>query len=311
MRPVAVIGASGFIGNSVLEHLRNAEISAKGFTRGGRGIAAPGTLRCDYLDVASMQAALAGCGAVVHIAGLAHVNQRRGVATAQEYQIANVDAALSVARAAIAAGANRLVLLSSAGVMGAESPPGGFRDSHAAAPFDDYTRSKHLAELRVQDLAAPGFSVVVLRPPMVYGRGAPGSFDRIVKWILRGWPLPLAAASARRSVIGIGNLCDVIAAAATVAEQAHGAMLVADAEPLPVSDFLREVGSAMNRRVRMVSIPPTMLKLVASALGRSQDLQRLNGAFEISGTQAATALGWVPRHSTGDELCRALGGSTR
>ena len=234
------------------------------------------------------------------------MGQGRRQPSARQYYIANVDTPVCVARAAKAAGAERMILLSSAGVMGPESPPGGFFDDNVAAPYDDYTTSKYLAELSVQDLSSAHFSVFVLRPPMVYGRGAPGSFDRIVKWILRGWPLPLASKSGRRSVIGIGNLCDAIVSATLAAGISPGPMLVADPEPLQVSEFLHETGAALNRRVRFIPVPPTLLELATICLFRSRDLQRLSAPFELSGTRAATFLGWTPQYSTQQELRRAL-----
>ena len=79
-------------------------------------------------------------------------------------------------------------------------------------------------------------------------------------------------------------------------------MLVADADPLPVSQFLREVGAAMDRRVRLVAVPSAVLQLAAGLLGRKADLKRLNGLFEISGMRASQELGWLPRYSTRDEL---------
>ena len=103
MKPVAVTGVSGFIGSRVLEHFRRERVPVRGYTRGVTGSVQPGVLHCNYLDEVGLTKDFAGCGVVVHIAGLAHIGMRAGQVAAREYELANVHSALSVARAAKAA----------------------------------------------------------------------------------------------------------------------------------------------------------------------------------------------------------------
>lgn len=48
----------------------------------------------------------------------------------------------------------------------------------------------------------------MLRPPLVYGPGAPGRFALLLRLVRGGWPLPAAGLPAGRSVIFIDNLLD-------------------------------------------------------------------------------------------------------
>ena len=307
MKAIAVTGASGFIGSYVVEFLRRSGYSVTGVTRARHYKGSHGVVECNYLDVNRLTSVLSGHETVVHIAGLAHLSYVAARNSEHAFRTANVDSARSVGGAARKAGVSRIILVSSAGVMGRSSPPGGFNDQDTPHPYDPYTKSKYLAELKLQELETPGFGAIILRPPMVYGKGAPGNFQRLSRWIARGWPIPVGVCPPRRSVIGISNLCEAIAAAVKAPKPAGGAMLVADPPSLLVSEFIEEMGASMGRPARVIAVSPAILRLAARALGRSQDVQRMNEAFELAGTAARDVLGWVPRFSTRDELRKAFG----
>lgn len=307
MKPIAVTGASGFIGSRVVEFLRRSGYFVTGVTRARQHEGSHGVVECDYLDVDRLTDLLSGHEAVVHVAGLAHLSHAASRDSDSAFYAANVEPTLRVGNAARSAGLSRIILLSSAGIMGRSSPSEGFTDQDIPQPYDPYTKSKYLAELKLRELETPGFGAIILRPPMVYGKGAPGNFQRLSRWIARGWPIPVGACPPRRSVIGITNLCGAIAAAVTVPKSVSGAMLVADSSSLPISEFIREMGASMGRPARVIAVPPAILRLAAGALGRSQDVRRMNEAFELAGTAARDVLGWVPRFSTRDELRMAFG----
>lgn len=303
---VAVTGATGFIGRNVLDYLRSRGVRVIGITRLGAQLPDSSLVSCDYWNVARLTTVLRDSAVVVHAAGLAHAMTRGATPSEAELQRANVESAVCVARAAREAGLKRVVLVSSAGVMGPMSPPGGFRDDDAPCPYDAYTRSKYAAELGTRELATSGFGVVVLRPPMVYGRGAPGNFQRIVKWVLKGWPIPVGAASAKRSVIGVRNLREAVATAVLSPNCGDTVALVADHPAMHTIAYIQKIGEIIGRPARCVTIPSRLIAAGAMLVGRSRDAQRLLGSFEIADTPTEGVWGWRPRYSTEEELRFAL-----
>lgn len=218
-------------------------------------------------------------------------------------QAANTDATRRLAEACAQAGVPRFVLLSTAGVLGEESPASGFVDHAKPRPYDAYTRSKLDGETAVATLASSGaFRWLALRPPMVYGPRAPGSFTRLCQAIDAGWPLPLRSVGTLRSLVGIRNLCDALLTVATSNSSASGPMLIADRDPVSVADFLRALARARGRRSRLVATPEAMLRAMLRLAGRRSDYRRLFTAFELRPSRLRDEFGWEPRHSLAEEL---------
>jgi len=306
MKDVVVTGATGFVGRHLRRALGTSGYRARGLARSATGNDT-GLVQVDYDDAASLSGAVAGADCVVHVAGLAHVDPRQFADPEAAFRAANVVVACNVARACVSSGVPRLVLLSSAGVLGTESPAGGFTDDSPARPHDPYTRSKLAAEREVADIAeASGLGLTILRPPMIYGPGAPGSFARLSRMLDSGWPLPVGAIGMRRSLIGIDNLCDAIIAACESPPCGARAILVADEPPVTVAQFARELARARARRARIVAIPGGLLRILLSVLGRQADYRRLFGAFELRLGDARERLGWTPRHTLAGQLAAVV-----
>ncbi len=306
MKSVAVTGASGFIGRTCRRRFQDAGATVRGFTR---ATVHPDLIPINYLDMDSAVRALDGVEILVHIAGLAHVSPKSLDNPPARYREGNVNVAVSMAKASIQAGVRKFILLSSAGVLGQASPPGGFNDASPAMPYDAYTASKWEAEQQVLKVTGGSMAVSILRPPMVYGAGAPGSYRRLCKWIERGLPLPLASIVARRSFVGIRNLCDLlitIAASSREVPRDLPAMLVADANPLTVADFARQIASVRGRRARLIPVSSWLLERTLVAAGLQEEYRRLALPFELAPSRAREFFGWQPPYSTSEELTWAL-----
>jgi len=161
---------------------------AAAFTDTGASVVAVGDLsaQTDWSE------ALAGVEAVVHTAARVHVMVDAATDPLEEFRKVNVAGTEHLARAAAASGAKRFVYVSSIGVNGAQTALGKpFSETDKPNPHNAYTLSKWEAEqglLRVAD--ETGMEVVIIRPPLVYGCGAPGNFGSLMR---RATGLALAA----------------------------------------------------------------------------------------------------------------------
>jgi len=101
--------------------------------------------------------------------------------------------------------------MSSIGVNGAETYLEPFTADDVAAPTSLYALSKFEAEngLRLLSKEA-GMELVVIRPPLIYGPGAKGNLETMIRWIERGIPLPLGAIHNKRSLVALDNLVDLV-----------------------------------------------------------------------------------------------------
>ena len=289
MNTIAVTGAHGFVGRHLCAHIAD---SACGYV----------ALSRESLSADALPQQLSGCGAVIHLAARAHVLRESSGSPDDEFHEANVALTVRVAAAARTAGVRRFVFVSSAGVLGCESPAEGLDDASSARPHDAYTRSKLEAEQRLTAQFSGSLEVTIVRPPLVYGPGARGNFDRLLRAVLSGWPLPLGSIEARRSMIGVRNLTDLLLRAATRPGVEGTCMLVADSEPATISEFAHAIARSAGCNARILPVPVPLLEAALAAAGRRADFLRLTRPFVLRPVVARRVLSWAPPHAMSDEL---------
>jgi nucleoside-diphosphate-sugar epimerase len=310
--PVVVTGADGFAGRAVCAHFRAAGVPFRGLVRALTGAT---VARHDMLPAGDLATipdgalanALRGAGAVVHLAGRAHVMCETATEPRAAFRAANVAATERVARAAALAGATHFVFASSVKVNGeAASPERPFRESDPPDPRDDYAASKREAECVLADIAREtGLAVTILRLPLLYGPGARGNFARLADAIARGMPLPLGSIHNRRSLLGLGNFVAALNAVLGHPAPAPGTAvtyLVADASPVSTPELVRAIAAALGVAPRLVSIPPSLLRLASACVGKAAAFERLAGSLVVDTTAFRTRFGWQPPRSLAEEL---------
>jgi UDP-glucose 4-epimerase len=282
-----VSGATGFIGGAIARVLAANGMAVFGGAR--RDVAlAPGITPFITGDLSTFDKTLPPVEVVVHAAGLGH---RRGVAS-DIWRRANVDAAVRLAEAARAAGAQKFILISTAHVYGRVAA-GVVTDDTAANPMDDYAASKLEAERKVAQ--AFGAGLTILRPVAVTGPGCPGNLQLLMKLLKRGTPLPFGAIKNRRSFIDAEEL-GRLALAVIQAEVPPNMVLAAHADAVSTPDLIRALALGMGVRASLIPLPPAMLGVAARCVGRGAMWQSLAGSF-VADPRAALGLGWTPRQS--------------
>jgi nucleoside-diphosphate-sugar epimerase len=262
-------------------------------------VRAAGTLGPD----SDWPALLAGAGAVVHLASRAHV------ALADERHAIESDAATAaaLARAARSAGVPRILLMSSIKVLGEATPSLPFRGHQPPAPEDAYGLAKWRMEeaMRVE----AGDTLVILRPPLVYGPGVKANFCALLRLVRSGLPLPFAAIDNRRSLIALDNLLDLVEVALAHPAALGETFLLRDDEDVSTPELVRRIARAFGRKPRLFPFPPTLLRRAAALLGRATAAERLIGSLRVDDLATRERLGWRPHHSLDETLaatCRAF-----
>ena len=239
--------------------------------------------------------ALAGVGAVVHLAARAHVVRESSPEAHALYSAVNTRGTLRLAEAAAAAGVRRFVFLSSARVHGERSTGAPFTESSPLVADDPYGRSKADAERGLASLARAGkLDPVILRPPLVYGPGARGNFARLVALVAHGVPLPFGAVRNRRSLVYVGNLLDAIVTALDHPAAAGQTFMVSDGEDVSTPELVRRIARALGKPARLVPVPAALLRIGGALAGRSDDVTRLLDDLVVDSSKIRAFLGWSP-----------------
>jgi nucleoside-diphosphate-sugar epimerase len=251
----------------------------------------------DYTDVVAISRALQGSLAVVHLAARAHV---LGAELPQEallaFKRANVDAALACAEAALQAGCRRFVLVSSIGVNGQVTHGQPFTEDSEPSPQELYACTKWQAERAVAErLVGTKMELVVVRPPLIYGPGCPGNFRALLGLVSRLPALPFGALRARRSYIGIENLCSALEMATLHPSCGGRRFLLSDAEDIDLASLIRLLAHGMGRaHVPHWALPPILLQSLAMLAGRRDTFAKLSGELLVDSRAFRQCTGWKP-----------------
>jgi len=298
---LVVTGADGFVGTALCEHLRAARRHFRGLVRR----VTPATAgRAEYLatgdlaqaDDATLDRALAGARAVVHLAGRAHVMREHAQDPAAAYHAANVVASERLMRAALRNGVERFLFVSTIKVQGEASQPGApLRGDDPAQPVDDYARSKWDAEVALSALAeGQRTALTILRPPLVYGPHVRGNFLELWRTIARGVPLPLGLINNRRQLLYVGNLAHALVALVDVVPPATGTFVIADLEAISTPELARRMAGVLGRRLLLLPVPAPIISAAATAAGRGAVASRVLGSLEIDASALAARIGPLP-----------------
>ena len=296
VRKVLVTGATGFVGRALCEALGAAGDRVVAAVRRGSG-SANEVVVGDIGPSTDWAQALAGCDAVVHLAARVHMMREAERDPLAVYRATNAEATLNLARQAAAAGVKRFVFVSTVKVNG-EGRDEPYRETDVPAPEDAYAISKWEAEQGLQRIAQEsGLEVVILRPPLVYGPGVKANFQRLIRTVERGWPLPLGAIRNRRSLLYLGNFIDAIRLCAEHPAAAGQTFLLDDGEAVSTPELIRRLAHAMGRPARLLPVPVGLLEFAGALLGKRAAVERLTGSLHVDSSAIRARLGWTPPFS--------------
>ena len=251
-----VTGGRGLLGNAVISaaiargwQVRSLQRHPSGVADGESVVDISGSIT----DPASIDRAIEGCDAVIHLAARVGIEGRWS-----DFESVNVDGTQMVLNAAKRAGVESFVHVSSPSVAHA----GRALEGAEAAPADPttarghYSRSKAMAEKLV--LASADIPVVALRPHLVWGPGDEQLVGRIVSRARSGRLFVIDGGKALIDTTYINNAADAIvhALGRTSNPQVRGrAFVISNGEPRPVREIVESIVRAAGVDTTLKSVP--------------------------------------------------------
>lgn len=145
--------------------------------------------------------------AIFHVAGIAHVSSNPKLK--ELYYQVNRDLAIEIAKKSKSEGVKQFIFMSSIIVYGDSKDQKKIIDSNTEPkPNNFYGDSKLQAEKGIRALEDNHFNVVILRPPMIYGRNSKGNYPRLSKLAQKTPIFPNF--NSERSMLHIDNLNEFI-----------------------------------------------------------------------------------------------------
>ena len=228
MKKILITGANSYIGQSFEEYMLQHKDAYQVET-------------LDVIGDGWRKAELSDYDVIFHVAGIVH--QKETDQNRDLYYKVNRDLVAELAQKAKNAGVAQFVFVSTMSVYGMES--GVITPDTKTAPVTHYGRSKLEAEAALTALQDENFTVSILRPPMVYGKGCPGNFQILLSLVRKSRVFP--AVKNRRSMIFVDNLSAFVHL--LIEKKCSGVFFPQNRESANTTEIAKIMAKALQRRV--------------------------------------------------------------
>lgn len=265
MKKVLITGANSYIGTSFEKYVH--EHYASEFS-------------IDTLDMVEdnwRQKDFSFYDCVFHVAGLAHSDvENVSEEIKSQYYIINTDLAIETAKKSKTEGVKQFVFMSSAIIYGESAPYGKSKKITAETvpfPANFYGDSKWQADKGVRELEGDGFTVTVIRSPMVYGKGGKGNYLTLSRMAKKLPVFPDVANE--RSMLYIENLCEFLSQ--VIVRGYGGVYWPQNAEYTKTSEMVKMIGAVNGHRIIVSKVFNWIVGIAAHIPGKVNGLA--NKAF--------------------------------
>lgn len=240
-KKVLITGAGSYIGQSFIQYAKkyypdNFEIE-----------------ELDMTDAAWRDKDFSEYDVVYHVAGIAHADVGKvSEEIKSKYYEVNTGLAVEAAEKAKREGVKTFVFMSSMIVYGDSAPYGQRKvidETTVPEPANFYGDSKLQADVAVRELADDTYKVIVLRPPMIYGKDSKGNYRTLAKLAKK---LPVFPnVDNERSMLYIENLCEFLCQIMLIKSYARNSvvLLPQNGEWTKTSDMVKVIAQASGKKI--------------------------------------------------------------
>lgn len=194
---------------------------------------------------------------VFHVAGIAHVSSDPRMEDL--YYKVNRDLTIETAEKAKAEGVKQFIFMSSIIVYGDSSSGKRVIDKNTVPmPSNFYGNSKLQAEEGIKHLESDDFKIVVLRPPMIYGKGSKGNYPRLANMAKKIPVFPNI--DNERSMLHIDNLCEFIKV--MIDNEESGLFFPQNKEYVKTSELVKMIAEVNGKKIMITKVFNQIIKLI-------------------------------------------------
>lgn len=251
MKKILITGANSYIGTSLENWLRQWADKYSIDT-------------IDMIDGTWKEKDFSTYDVVFHVAGIAHVSADPKME--ELYYKVNRDLTIETAKKAKEDGVKQFIFMSSIIVYGDSSHINKERiidKNTIPKPSNFYGDSKLKAEEGIKSLENDNFRIVVLRPPMIYGKGSKGNYPKLASYALK---LPIFPdINNQRSMLHVDNLCEFIRL--MIANEERGLFFPQNSEYVKTAELVKLIAEVHGKRIVLTRVFNPILKFMGKFVG--------------------------------------------
>jgi nucleoside-diphosphate-sugar epimerase len=289
---IAVTGANGFVGCSLVPYLEKAGYKIFPIVRSPALDQYHNSVSYDcfnksYIDLNKITA-------IIHLAGKAHDLKKS--TDDNDYLKINTQLTEKTYDTFLASKASLFIYISSTKAV-SDHAITTITEDLIPAPKTRYGISKWKAEEYIK--SKPLFAnkkYIILRPCMIHGPGNKGNLNLLYKFIEKRIPYPLGAFQNKRSFLSIDNFCFVVNEIINSTMIQSGIYNIADDEPLSTNELIIEISKALGRRAKIWKVKKNIINWVAKFSDKfhlplnSEHLGKLTETYIVSNSKLVNTL---------------------
>lgn len=292
---ILITGASGFIGAALVRYMAATSHEVIAVYRGRhdrKSIHNVTNLNVeDLTDIPND--ILRTIDVVIHAAGFAHVNDQDSVA--KEIFEVNVRQTCLLFDQCCVSDVNKVINISSMAVYGDNALL--VDDLTEISPTSLYGYSKLVSEQHLFGLSSRSdLEYTNLRPPLVYGQGAPGNYERVRLLMERvGWlPVPLPDCENSRTFLSVKGLCSAVEVCITSSVTNGKSYIVADARGISTYQFFNAIAGIVRAQTIRVQLPEYVSSVFESVPVFRKLYKSMYSDLEVVTSKELTNCGYAP-----------------
>ena len=294
---IAITGANGFIGKSLLNYL-SGRYELYALSR--RNKFESKSVNYINYDInknnENLENILKDISVIIHTAARVHVKNDIGKDNFDKYELLNYESTIKIATMAKKLGVKKFIFLSTVAVYGEKSTEEfRFKVGDEENPLTSYSITKLSAERKLFELSKnTNLDVICLRIPLVYGPGAKGNIKTLIDLCKIGIPLPFGSVKNKRSYLYIGNLESFIDRCISFPFPINRTLNVSDNYDLSLSKLVSLVKKILNKNNFNFRVSPNILRVILFLVGKSNINSKLLDNFRVDISDSMNLLNWDP-----------------
>ena len=198
---------------------------------------------------------------VFHVAGIAHVSKDPNMK--EKYYRVNRDLTIEIAKKSKNDVVNQFIFMSSIIVYGDGHKNGLITKDTIPKPNDFYGDSKLQAEKGIELLDNDDFKVVIIRPPMIYGKESKGNYPKLAK-IAKITPI-FPDFDNKRSMLHIDNLSQFIKL--VIDNNESGLFYPQNEEYVKTSEMVRIISESYGKKIKLIRMFNPFIDILKRRVG--------------------------------------------
>lgn len=222
----------------------------------------------------------------------------------KDFKKVNAEYTINLAKQAAFYNVKRFIFLSSISVNGNNNVNFKlFKYNDTPKPESFYAISKLEAEEALLEISKQtGLEVVIIRPPLVYGKKIGGNFLSLLNLIYKQIPLPILNIKYPRAYIGIDNLVDIIISCINRPNLSGKILLVSDGEDISLVDLVKKLSKFLKKPLILFSVPNWLFRLIVSLIYKKDNYLKFFSSAKVDISYTRKILQWSPKFTMDMQL---------